>query len=697
MASPPAKRPLMRQILQHLGSGRTELADVPAPGPESGRVLIQATQSLVSLGTERMLVSFGRANWISKARQQPERLRQVWRKVRADGLWPTLTAIRGKLAQPIPMGYCHVGRVVSAPTRPDLAVGDRVVSNGPHAEVVSVADGLVARIPDNVPDEDAAFVPLAAIALQGIRLMGVAPGARVVVMGLGLIGQLAVRLLVAQGCEVYGLDPDPDKCLAAGRFGARCFTLHSLADPVPSVLAWSGGQGVAGVLITASTADSAPVNQAARCCRRHGKVVLVGVVGLQLDRADFYREEVSFQVSRSYGVADPADAYSAQGNFRAVLELMSQGRLTTDGLVSGRLEFAAAPRAYDDLHRGGTLGLLLAYGGREGVLARELVLSSALPVPAQTVVALVGAGNFAARTLAPALLAQEPRPAVAHVVSARGASALVLARQVRAARVATGLASVLADEAVRAVFISTRHHLHAAQASAVLRAGKAAWVEKPLALSEGELADLAAAQAESGRILMVGFNRRFAPLAQHIGRRLREVPGPKRFEAIINAGVLPPDHWLLDPRVGGGRIVGEACHFVDLLRFWAGVPIVSAHAVSRGADGQDAGRFVLEFADGSTGHIHYLTDLDPALPKERFLISGDGWEVELDNWTRCRGRGIPGFDRGGFWRSTPDKGHRWAVQAFLAAVRAEAPSPIPVEELLEVSRWSIRLQALTVS
>jgi predicted dehydrogenase len=687
----------MRQILQHLGSGKTELADVPAPGPASGQVLIQATQSLVSLGTERMLVDFGRANWFRKARQQPERLRQVWRKVRAEGFWPTLAAIRGKLAQPIPMGYCHVGRVVAAPTRPDLAVGDRVVSNGPHAEIVSVADGLVARIPDNVADEDAAFVPLAAIALQGIRLMGVSAGDRVVVTGLGLIGQLAVRLLVAQGCEVYGLDPDPDKCLAAERFGARCFTLHSLADPVPSVLAWSAGQGVAGVLITASTADSAPVNQAARCCRRHGKVVLVGVVGLQLDRADFYRQEVSFQVSRSYGAADPTDAYSAQGNFRAVLELMSQGRLTTDGLVSGRLEFAAAPRAYDDLHRGGTLGLLLAYGGQEGLLRRDLALPSSPPASTQPVVALVGAGNFAARTLAPALLAQDPRPAVAHVVSARGASALVVARQVRAARVSTDLSSVWTDEAVRAVFISTRHHLHATQAIAGLRAGKAVWVEKPLALTEQDLDAIASAQAASGQALMVGFNRRFAPLAQHIERRLRQVPGPKRFEATINAGVLPADHWLLDPRVGGGRIVGEACHFVDLLRFWAGAPIVSAHAISRGADGQDAGRFVLEFADGSTGHIHYLTDLDPATPKERFVIAGEGWEVELDNWTRCRGRGVAGFDRGGFWKSTPDKGHRWALQAFLAAIRTGGPSPIPVAELLEVSRWSIRLQASTAS
>ena len=688
----------MRQILQHLGSGRTELADVPAPGPSAGRVLIQATHSLVSLGTERLLVDFGRAGWLQKARQQPERVRQAWQKVRAEGLCATVRAIRSKLAQPIPMGYCHVGRVVAAPTRPDLTAGARVVSNGPHAEVVSVADGLVAKIPDNVTDEDAAFVPLAAIALQGIRLLAAPAGERIVVSGLGLIGQLAVRLLIAQGYQVYGLDPDPEKCLAAERFGARCFTLHPSADPLADVLAWSGGQGVAGVLLTASTTSSEPVNLAARCCRRHGRVVLVGVVGLQLNRADFYRNEVSFQVSQSYGSPDSADAYSARGNFEAVLALLAQGRLSTEGLISSRLAFDLSPSVYGTLHRRGTLGLLLTYADEAELLQQSLVLRADASAPAAaSQVALIGAGNFATRTLLPALLSQAPRPTVAQVVSERGASAVLLARQLKARRASTDVEGALADPSVRAVFITTRHHQHAAQASAALRAGKAVWVEKPLALNEAELAELSAAQAASGQLLMVGFNRRFAPLAQHVAQRLRTIAGPKHFEATINAGTLPPGHWLLDPRVGGGRIVGEACHFVDLLRFWAGAPIASVHATYRGGDGQDAGRFSLEFADGSTGQIHYLTDLDPSMPKEQFRITGADWEVEIDNWTKCRGRGVTGFNRGGFWQSTPDKGHRWAVQAFLRAADAGAPAPIPLEELLEVSRWSIRMQSMPTS
>jgi predicted dehydrogenase len=595
------------------------------------------------------------------------------------------------------MGYCSVGRVVAAPTRSDHALGDRFISNGPHAEVVSVADGLVERIPDNVTDEDAVFTPLAAIALQGVRLMGAQPGERIVVSGLGLIGQLAVRLLVAQGFEVYGLDPDPDKCLATERFGARCFTLYASADPLPDILAWSEGQGVAGVLITASTSASEPVNLAARCCRRHGKVVLVGVVGLHLNRADFYRNEVSFQVSQSYGSPEPTDVYSARSNFRSVLTLMAQGRLSTEGLISDRLAFEHADQAYSALHRQGTLGLLLTYGDNAGLLEQSVTLQAAQPSPVAQQVALIGAGNFAARTLVPALLAQTPRPVVAHVVSARGASALIVARQAKALRVSTDLDAALADTAVRTVFLSTRHHQHAAQAIAALRAGKAVWVEKPLALSEADLTEIAAAQAASGQLLMAGFNRRFAPLARHVAQRLQQIPGPKHFVATINAGTLPPDHWLLDPLVGGGRIVGEACHFVDLFRFWAGVPIASVHASYRGADGQDAGRFSLEFADGSTGQIHYLTDLSPSQPKEHFRISGLDWDVEIDNWTKCRGRGVAGFNRGGFWMSSPDKGHRWALQAFLRAAHAGGDAPIPFAELLEVSRWSIRMRSMPTS
>ena len=653
----------MLQILQHLGTGRTELAEVPAPGPQAGRVLIQATHSLVSLGTERMLVEFGRGNWFQKARQQPERVREVWRKIQADGWLATFQAIRSKLAQPIPLGYCHVGQVVDSGSVTAFPLGCRVVSNGPHAEVVAVSPAFVVRVPAAVTSEDAAFTPLAAIAWQGIRLMDVTAGDRVVVSGLGLIGQLAVRLLVAQGCEVYGLDPDADKCLMAEQCGARTFVLQPGVDPVPLVLAWSSGQGVAGVLITATTASSEPVNQAARCCRRHGKVILVGVVGLQLNRADFYRQEVSFQVSNSYGTAQANDPHSAQANFQAVLELMAQGRFSTEGLISGRHAFVDTVAAYAGLRQKGTLGVLLAYADKSASLSREIILCPPAACPLALAVGLIGAGNFTARTLVPALRALNPAPAIACVVSARGASALTVARTAAAARVSTDVASVWQDPTIRAVFLATRHHLHVAQTLAALRAGKAVWVEKPLALNEAELDTLAAAFADTKQVVTVGFNRRFAPLAVHTRRRLSQLAGPKHFEVTVNAGALPADHWTLDPHVGGGRIVGEVCHFVDLCRYWAAAPIASVHATYRGTDGQDAGRFTLAFANGDTAAIHYLTDLDRSVPKEFFRITGEGWQLEIDNWVRCRGRGVAGFNRGGFWPSTPDKGHHAALQA----------------------------------
>jgi threonine dehydrogenase-like Zn-dependent dehydrogenase len=313
----------LRQLVQHLGSGRTELLEAPAPGPQGGRLLVRATRSLVSLGTERMLVEFGRGNWLSKARQQPEKFRAVLGKVRSEGLFATIAAVRSKLAQPIPLGYCHVGSVLDAGGVPGFAAGDRTVSNSPHAEVVSADPSFAARIPAGVSDEQATFVPLAAVALQGIRLIGPRPGDTVVVMGLGLIGQLAVRLLRAQGITVIGIDPDAEKSADAAKAGA---TIGS-----PSLAA-----GAAGVLITASTASDEPVNQAARLCRRRGRVVLVGVTGLRLNRADFYQNEVSFQVSRSYGSADLSDPSSARANFDEVLSLMASGALDVAPLLTSR-------------------------------------------------------------------------------------------------------------------------------------------------------------------------------------------------------------------------------------------------------------------------------------------------------------------------------------------------------------------------
>ena len=531
---------ILRQIVQHLGSGRTELLDVPAPGPRRGRLLVRATRSLVSLGTERMLVEFGRGNWLSKARQQPEKFRAVLAKIRTEGLFATVTAVRSKLGQPIPLGYCHVGQVLDAGDVPGFAAGDRVVSNSPHAEAVSASPAFVARIPASVSDEHAIFTPLAAVALQGLRLLDAKPGETVVVMGLGLIGQLAVRLLRAHGVAVVGIDPDEAKRADAKQAGAQ---VPELGTPLTTLLP-SGG--VAGVLITASTASDEPVNQAARLCRRRGRVVLVGVTGLTLNRADFYENEVTFQVSRSYGSADAADPSSARANFDEVLALMASGSLDVAPLLTSRHPFTEAPKIYDDLRRPGTYGLLIEYAVPNESLARTLTgadWDSRTPGG----IGIIGCGNFASRVLVPELRRQGASPSV--FASANGLSAKLLAGN--AATSTTDSSALLDQPGLSTVFIATRHDEHGELVRAALRASKKVWVEKPLALTEADLdATMAVARSSSG-LLAVGFNRRFAPLAVRLRAALASQSGPRRFTMDINAGRLPAGHWTLDAKQGG--------------------------------------------------------------------------------------------------------------------------------------------------
>jgi predicted dehydrogenase/threonine dehydrogenase-like Zn-dependent dehydrogenase len=702
----------MKQVLQELGSGRTILAEVPEPAMSTGMVRILTGRSLISAGTERMLVEFGRAGWLERARKNPERVRQVLDKVRTDGAVATLEAVRSKLDQAIPLGYCNVGVVDKDAA--GFNRGERVVSNGAHAEVVVVPANLCARVPDNVSDDDAAFTVMASIALQGLRLAGPTLGESVVVTGLGLIGLLAVQLLRANGCRVLGIDPDARRTALARQFGASTAELGRGDDPVAAALAFSHGQGVDAVLITASTESSEPVSQAARMSRKRGRIVLVGVAGLQLNRADFYEKELTFQVSCSYGPGrydpDYEEAghdypfgyvrWTEQRNFAAVLELMAAGQLSLRPLIEHRFALDEAERAYELLAVGSPLGILLEYAPREVGTASahtiSIVRGERTAKPEEPAFAFVGAGNYAARVLIPAFVRAGAR--LVGIASRGGVSAAHVGRKFGFATVTTDVTGLIGDPGVNAVVVVTRHDTHAQLAAQALAAGKHVFVEKPLALTmeqidqvEAELHD----PADAGRpLLMVGFNRRFAPLAVRMKALMQGTTGPKSVVVTVNAGYIPADHWTQDAAIGGGRIIGEACHFIDLVRFLVGAPIqrwdiARVRSTDLAARTDDRATITLHCADGSVGVVHYLADGHASFPKERVEVFSAGRVLQLDNFRILRGWGWPGFSSTRLWRQ--DKGHGACAAAFLAAIRHGQSSPIPLAEILEVSRVTVAL------
>ncbi len=705
----------MKQILQSLKTGETAIADVPVPHEGRGQLLISTSHTLVSAGTERMLVEFGKAGWIDKARQQPDKVRMVLDKIKTDGLMPTVEAIFNKLDQPLPLGYCNVGRVARVGAgETSFAVGDRVISNGKHAEVVSVPFNLCAKVPETVSDEEAAFTVLGAIALQGIRLVQPTLGETVVVTGLGLVGLMTVQLLRAHGCRVLGLDFDAAKLALAKQFGAEVVDLAAGQDPVLIATAYSRGRGVDAVIVTAATKSSLPMHQAALMCRKRGRIVLVGVTGLELSRDDFFKKELTFQVSASYGPGRYDSDYEEKGqdypvgfvrwtvqrNFEAVLDMMADGRLDVKPLISHRFSIGEAEKAYELVGGvGASLGILLAYPGLEidpssrTVSLRPSLVSRPIVNSGDAAVSFVGAGNYATSVLIPAF--KEAGARLRSVASSAGVSGVHAGRKYGFDETTTDTDRLFADEATQAVVITTQHDSHARFVLEALRGGKHVFAEKPLCLTLSELTEIEATYAETCKessrapIVMVGFNRRFAPQVQKVRQLLNGVTGPKAFVMTVNAGAIPADHWIQDPEVGGGRIIGEACHFIDLLRFLAGVPLTSWCRLSMDSPTQDTVSLQLKFADGSVATVHYFANGSKAFPKERLEVFAAGRVLQLDNYRKLTGYGWPGFKKMNLWRQ--DKGQKACAKAFVHAIEGRAPVPIPFDEILEVSRVSIEL------
>ncbi len=710
----------MKQILQNLKSGATEVADIPCPRLLAGHVLIRSHQSLVSTGTEKMLVDFGKANFIDKARKQPDKVRMVLDKVKTDGLLPTIEAVRSKLDQPLTMGYCNVGTVIEVgPGVTEFSPGDRVASNGKHAELVTVPRNLCAKIPDSVADETASFTVIGAIALQGIRLLKPTLGEAIVVSGLGIIGLMAVQLLKANGCRVLGLDFDPEKLKLAEQFGAETFDLRQ-GDPLEAAKHFSRGRGVDGVLITASTSSNEPVHQAALMSRKRGRIILVGVTGLQLSRADFYEKELSFQVSCSYGPGRYDPQYEQAGqdyplgyvrwteqrNFEAVLDMFADNKLSTDRLISHRYAIADAQQAYDLITAGQpALGILLSYPDKQQQ-ALEILTARTVSLPASTSkadksggevnIGFIGSGGYASKVLIPAFARNTVN--LQTIASVAGVSSVHAGKKYGFNKATTDVDELLADSSINTVVIATRHDSHARLTVAALAAGKHVFVEKPLALKHDELSKVEQAyKQQTSSALMVGFNRRFAPHIVQAKALLQNIEEPKTFVMTVNAGEIPTDHWTQDSKVGGGRIIGEACHFIDLLRFLAASPITSMQAsrIGPGNGGftrDDKATITLSFSDGSIGTVHYFANGHKSFPKERLEIFTAGKILQLDNFRRMQGYGWSGFKKMNLFRQ--DKGNNACVDAFVAGLQSKQSSPIAFSELMEVSRATIDVVSL---
>lgn len=707
----------MKQILQNLSNGETSLVEVPAPKNIDGNVLIATRATIVSAGTERMLIGFGKANYLSKARQQPDKVKQVLAKIKTDGLIPTIDAVRSKLDQPLPLGYCNAGVILESGVN-GFEAGDRVVSNGNHAEVVRVPGNLCAKIPDVVDDESAAFTVLGAIGLQGIRLIQPTLGEAIVVTGLGLIGLMCVQMLRANGCRVLGIDFDSHKCELARQFGAETVDLSKGEDPLIAAQHFSRGRGVDGVLITAASKSDEIMHQSAEMCRKRGRIVLVGVVGLNLRRDDFFQKEISFQVSASYGPGRYDPLYEEQGhdypvgfvrwteqrNFEAVLDMMASGSLDIKTLITHRYKIDDAIEAYKLLDDSSALGIVLEYPEKTEQILRTA--SVELPTdnfdkskcsPSSPCVGFIGAGNYASRTLIPAFKAGGA--VLDTLVTSGGISGVHHGKKNGFKSTSTETDELLHNNDINTIAIVTRHDSHASQVIEALKAKKNVFVEKPLALKLEELdlieSTYKTTQNNKNCRLMVGFNRRFAP---HIVKMKQLLDAhrttPKTIIMTINAGAIPAEHWVQDLNIGGGRIIGEACHFIDLMRFLVGHPITNHLSMMMGEVAgidvrNDKVTINLSFADGSFGSIHYLANGGSAFPKERVEVFCDDAVLQMDNYRVLKGYGWKGFNKMKLLRQ--DKGQQACATAFIESIRDGTESPIPYDEVMESSRVSIEI------
>ncbi|RKO68673.1 dehydrogenase [Sphingobacterium puteale] len=689
----------MKQIIQSFKTGETILEDVPAPQVKRGSVLIQTTRSLVSLGTERMLVEFGKSNLIQKARQQPDKVKQVLDKIKTEGLVPTLEAVFNKLGEPLPLGYCNVGRVIAVGEGVnDFKVGDRVASNGHHAEFVSIPKNLVAHIPSNVSDDEATFTVIGSIGLQGIRLLNPTLGETVVVVGLGLIGLITAQLLVANGCRVIGSDIDESKLAMAAEWGVIPFNPIK-GDIVKFVEDQTNGVGADGVIITASAKNNEIISQAAKMSRKRGRIVLVGVIGLDISRADFYEKELSFQVSCSYGPGRYDEDYEQKGidyplpfvrwtekrNFETILQAISSQRIRVNEMITEIVDLPDYLKIYGQIGSSSSIASILKYKEETELNPkRNIALLNADFSSSKGVIGIIGAGNFTKMTVMPAL--KNSGAHYKYIASNGGVTGTSLAQKYGIANSTTDYKTILDDSDVDLVLITTRHNLHASMVIETLRSGKNVFVEKPLALNLDELNEIIEVQKQTRKNVTVGFNRRFSP---HI-QKIKQIVGdsPMNVIATMNAGAIPPNIWVHDMKVGGGRIIGEACHYIDLITYLTGSKVKAVCMNAMGINPEentDNASILLKFENGSTGVINYFANGSKSYSKERVEVFSQERTIIMDNFRVTEGFGTRGFSK---LKTKLDKGHTNQFLALIDRVKNGGAPLISMEDLVNTTKAS---------
>lgn len=706
----------MKQVIQGFKDGKLQVEEVPAPMLKSPGALVQTRISVVSVGTERAVTEFASQGLAGKAHSRPDLVKQVIRKVKSDGLVSAYKTSMARLDVPLALGYSSMGEIMDVGSSvAGLKVGDRVACAGggyaSHAELVYVPKNLMVKVPEGVADEDAAFATVGAIALQGIRLADLRLGEKVVVIGLGLLGLLAVQIAKASGCTVIGTDLDPERVQLAQELGADAAVVTDPALVEETVMNLTAGRGADAVIITAATKSNGPTELAGEISRLKGRVVAVGDVGMNIPRRVYYPKELEYRISMSYGPGRYDPNYEEKGidypyayvpftqqrNMETFLQLVKEGRVTPSRLITHQFSILEAEKAYEMIKAENSsecLGVIFTYPKEVSTSRRVEVSPSKHKVMSEDVarVGMIGAGNYATLMLLPHLSKMENVELVG-VSTSTGMSGKHAAQKFGFRFCTTDNVQILEDKDVNSVVIATRHNLHAELAVGTLSSGKHVFVEKPLALNEEELKYVVDAANESGKHVMVGFNRRFAPLVLEAKKFFGEQIGPLSMLYRVNAGAIPLDHWTQDSEEGGGRVIGEVCHFVDLLQFLCGSKPVKVYALAgakpEGTCAEDNLTITIAFDNGSIGSIAYFSTGDKAIPKEYIEVYGAGKTFIIDDFRRAR------YASGGNVRTIrgrgQDKGQAGTLTAFVDSVLGRRAVPVPLDELVYTTLTTFRI------